>query len=303
MDKKISFKNYKSGLLIYSKNHSSIFKLKRNEIIYNFEKKGFLLFRGFKLNSKNLTKFTDKFTKIYANDAKRRKIVLNSKKIHDVDYGYSKMPLHSEASYSPSWPEIIWFFCIKPPKKSGWTTICDGEKVYSKMSVKSKKFFLSYPIKYNLKIPFGKDTENKNYKKKLRDWFIEQVGVENCKIDMQNKYIYLQQKRYALNQSRNLNKLAFANHMQIYLDRDPQLQSWEIKNRKKIPMKIKKELKKIFKKFTEKIKWQKGDLCMIDNRRYMHGRTKITKKDKFRKIYNIQSLQSNFGYGIFSRSN
>ena len=27
------------------------------------------------------------------------------------------MPLHSEASYSPSWPEIVWFYCHQAPKK------------------------------------------------------------------------------------------------------------------------------------------------------------------------------------------
>ena len=27
------------------------------------------------------------------------------------------MALHSEASFSPSWPEILWFICISPSKK------------------------------------------------------------------------------------------------------------------------------------------------------------------------------------------
>ena len=27
------------------------------------------------------------------------------------------MALHSEASFSPSWPEIVWFYCNKAPKK------------------------------------------------------------------------------------------------------------------------------------------------------------------------------------------
>ena len=40
-------------------------------------------------------------------------------------------------------------------------------------------------------------------------------------------------------------------------------------------------------------KWKKNDFCMIDNRRFMHGRTKINLKDKSREIFNIQTLVSN----------
>ena len=35
---------------------------------------------------------------------------------------------------------------------------------------------------------------------------------------------------------------------------------------------------------------------MLDNRRFMHGRTAILENEK-REIINIQTLKSNFGYG------
>ena len=78
------------------------------------------------------TKFTDLFTIKYANDAMRRTVRFKDKRAHDVDPGIREMPLHSEASYSPSWPEIIWFYCNKAPKNSGSTTISDGQTIYKK---------------------------------------------------------------------------------------------------------------------------------------------------------------------------
>ena len=47
----------------------------------------------------------------YANDAPEES--LGIKNIHDVDPGNKEMPPHSEASYSPSWPEITSFIAIK----------------------------------------------------------------------------------------------------------------------------------------------------------------------------------------------
>jgi len=43
------------------------------------------------------------------------------------------------------------------------------------------------------------------------------------------------------------------------------------------------------------LKWKKNELCMIDNRRFMHGRTKIDVKDRSRRlIVNIQTLNNSF---------
>ena len=47
-------------------------------------------------------------------------------------------------------------------------------------------------------------------------------------------------------------------------------------------------------------KWKKGDLVMIDNKRFMHGRRQYNKKDK-RQIAIAQTLRANFGYGSTRR--
>jgi len=99
----------------------SIFDLKRSEIIKRFEQKGVIIFREFDIVAKKIKKFTDLFTETYAKDALRRKKRLNDSDIRDVDYQENihgepqAVDLHSEASFAPAWPEIIWFYCITPP--------------------------------------------------------------------------------------------------------------------------------------------------------------------------------------------
>ena len=300
--KKLSDKIDDGGCILESSNNEDIFKIKKNIIIEIFEKKGIILFKNFKLDKNRITKFTDQFTQRYANDANRRETRFKNPKLRDVDSGIMEMPLHSEASYSPSWPEIVWFYCNTPPTKSGQTTVCDGRVIYKNLSSKTKNFFLSNQIIYNLKIPYDKkvNTNSKHKKTKLKPWYIEHPGVTDCFIDFRNKEIHLKQKRYAVVETRKSEELSFSNHLQIILDRDPQVLGWSVENGKKIPKEIMSEVKKISDKFTLNINWKDTDLCMIDNKRMMHGRRRILENDK-RDIINIQSLKANFGYGSTTR--
>ena len=72
------------------------------------------------------------------------------------------MPLHSEASYSTSWPEIVWFYCNKAPKKSGQTTLCDGRAIYKNFNLDLKNFFLKNQILYDIIIQFKDNKASKN---------------------------------------------------------------------------------------------------------------------------------------------
>ena len=97
-------------------------------------------------------KFTEIFTATYANDTNdtsRRKETKFGKNVREVDLDI-KMSLHSEASFSPSWPEIVWFYCQEAPSYKGETTICDGIKPGTRYPLK-QKLFLANPIKYQLK--------------------------------------------------------------------------------------------------------------------------------------------------------
>ena len=290
------------GCVIEANGNKSLADIDRNEIVKIFENKGIILFKNFNIVKDQIVKFTDLFTLQYANDANRREIRFENPKLHNVDPGKMEMPLHSEASYSPSWPEIVWFYCRLAPKKSGQTTVCDGRSIYKNLSQKTKNFFLSNQIVYKLKIPYERKKNNQSdiEEIKLKPWYIENPGVTDCFIDFKNKEIHLKQKRYAVVETRKSNKVSFSNHLQIILDRDPQVLGWSLEDGSKIPDDIMSEVKKVSDRLTININWNDNELCMIDNKRMMHGRRAILENEK-RDILNIQSLRASFGYGSTTR--
>ena len=294
--KTISNQFYGEGLEINPSNDEDIRKLDYNLIVKLFEKSGLILFRDFNIKYNEIVKLTDLYTESYANDALRRASRMEHKEIRNVDYGNKEMALHSEASFSPNWPEIVWFFCNEfNTNGRGTTTLCDGIKLWDNLSYETKNFFLLNPIKYKLKIPVGE----KKIGKKTKKWFLNYQGAGDGLLDLSNGILNITQIRFAVHPSRLHNKMCFSNHT-LYKDTDPTIIEWGTINGNKIPQNISDETNKKSKDITYDLNWQKNDLVMIDNKRFMHGRKAFEKGDK-RDLVVIQTSLANFGYGSTTR--
>ena len=138
------------GLIIHQSKIETLSDLQYSEIVSLFEKYGVILFRGFNLKPERVINFTDLYTEKYARDAYRRKNRFDEKNIHDVDLGNDAHTLHSEGSYSPTYPEIIWFYCNIPPDNGGHTILCDGVKLWKALSSETKAYFLKEPLRFDL---------------------------------------------------------------------------------------------------------------------------------------------------------
>ena len=284
------------GLIIHKSEETSIFDLKYREIVTLFEKYGVIIFRGFELDPAELTKFTDIYTESYSGDAMRREIRFDNKNIRNVDYGFSKVDLHSEASFTPSWPELIWFYCIIPPFNGGETILCDGIKLWNSLSNETKGLFLSEQIHYELKIPVMKK-RNRNNKK---PWLTQIIGAGNGYVDYKDGCLHLIQKRYAVQESRMDRQFAFSNHLFIHLNSEPQLLSRTLSNDRKIPTPIYEEIINKADDFTYNHFWKEDDFIILDNKRFLHGRKSLVEGDP-RDIVVIQSRKASFGYGATTR--
>ena len=286
----ISDKFLNKGLILNFKSKKLNYKSKKfsRELKSIFKKYGLIIFRDSKINVKNLLDFTKIYTKIYAQDAIRRKKRFNEQNIRDVDKGLQKIDLHSEASFTTACPDIITFYCKKPSRKSGATLICDGINLWKNLNQKTRDYFLFNPITYEVKASI--DIKKNLYDKK---WPMNIIGYGEGKISFKNSYIKYKLKKFAINPTNIQNELSFANHLFVTLKSEKQLISRKC-NEKKIPNNILKEVKKISNELTEKIYLKKNDILLIDNKRFMHGRTKILKTEKNRDILIVQSLKSKF---------
>ena len=133
------------GAVITPKGDNNL-NLNNDNIFDHFKKYGVLNFRDFRLNEESMVKFSEAFTKRFANPDNRRQNRSNNKFLLEADYwsdenNSNSMALHSESSFSSVWPEIVWFFCNKPSKKGGETTLCDGVELWKILPAKLKLYF------------------------------------------------------------------------------------------------------------------------------------------------------------------
>ena len=277
-----------------SKNKIILSVKQKKDIIEDFEKHGILKFSNISNSPQIVFDFIGQFSLSYANDAYRRKERFDNSKIRNVDAGKQEIFLHSETSFSPSQPEIVWFYCINPGNdSSGKTVYCDGLKLWQNLLPKHKMFFLENPVKYKLKIPVNKKMRGKKKKK----WFLEYPGVQNCYLNFKDSCLEFDFIKFAVEKSRIAKKLCFVNHLLIPLISEPQILERKFLNDKKLSKNEYTTIKNLAYAITKEISWEKNDLVMIDNMRFMHGRRKINKKNNSRDIVTIQTMHSNFGYG------
>ncbi len=135
------------GVLVTPEAGETLNVLPYEQVMNLFERHGLVAFRGFELEPDQLTSVTDRFTESYSMDALRRATRFGQKSVHDVDYGPFALPLHSEASFAPAWPELLWFFCVVPPTAGGETTLCDGLKLWQSLSDDVRSLFLAEPLR------------------------------------------------------------------------------------------------------------------------------------------------------------
>jgi len=331
IEKTISDKFFEGGLVINPSDSENVRKLDYDVIVKLFEKSGVILFRDFNLKPEEITKITDLYTERYAHDALRRASRIGQKLVRTVDYDshdallranrikqqelhnvdavkkkdeewkvnyddYEEMSLHSESSYAPDYPEIIWFFCNEFfTNGRGCTTLCDGIKLWDNLSYETKNFFLLNPIRYKLKISISEKKIGNGTKK----WLINQQGAGDGLLDLSNGLLNIVQIRFAVHPSRLPNKMCFSNHI-LYRDTDPNILEWGTIDGNKIPQNILDEVKEKSKELTYDLDWKKNDFVMLDNRRFIHGRRAFKKEDK-RDIMIVETSSANFGYGATTR--
>ena len=327
IEKTISDKFFGGGLIINPSDSEDVRKLDYDTIVKLFEKNGIILFRDFNLKPEEITEITDLYTQRYAHDALRRVSRMGQKLVRTVDYdshdvllrahritqpdmvkkkdedwkedcdNYEEMSLHSEGSYAPDYPEIIWFFCNEFfTNGRGCTTLCDGIKLWDNLSYETKNFFLLNPIRYKLKIPISEKKIGNGTKK----WLINQQGAGDGLLDLSSGLLNITQIRFAVHPSRLPNKMCFSNHV-LYRDTDPNILEWGTIDGNKIPQNILDEVKEKSKEVTYDLDWKKNDFVMLDNKRFTHGRRAFKKSDK-RDIMTVESSSANFGYGSTTRT-
>jgi alpha-ketoglutarate-dependent taurine dioxygenase len=271
-----------SGQIVFCESDRNVLSLDMSKIQSLFKSSGVILFRGFEVNDQtflaSVSPYTSQFLRDYGNSKTSDPA---GGFIQSVTLGTNPIELHCENAVSAERPDIVWFYCATPALKGGETTFCDGVVVWSQLSDSTKQLFLKKRLKYTVTVP-REMYLNKDQEIVLRVGALKFAGTTYRFND--DESLTIEYVVPGVNQTKYGSQPAFANSI------TGPYPSYRItfEDNSKIPVAVVQEIKQLHEKLTEDIPWQAGDLVMIDNSRFLHGRRSFY--DRQRRISTLMSL-------------
>lgn len=281
------------GRAIINIDNINIFDLDEELIIKLFKSEGVVLFRGFETNVETFTKFTNKFSKTFMNytgGVLNRRIINGNPTVLSVNDFNHEIKLHGEMYYQKTIPLMLWFFCAHPASQDGETIVCDGKRFFDELSQPLKELFSQKQLKYHSHL--NRDAWVKRYK--TDDLNVVKQLCQNNDIHLQiNQDESIDVNYYCpvIHPSRSEDYMIFINS--LLPAKSMYSNSISFDDGSEINNEIMFELNEIAEKLTAEIRWEKGDILMVDNTRIMHGRRAFI--DDKRDIY-LRLCSPSFSY-------
>lgn len=206
----------------------------------------------------------------------------------------SIIQLHTEYSYSGEWPAVICFCCVVKPDGGGETTVGDSQKALELLSPELVNDFRNKEITYIRNLhdgrgfgPSWKEAFESEDKKFIADY----CASQNIRVEwLEDGIGRFTQTRPAIRVHPQTNEELWFNQVDQFY---PQIYGTEVfeallamnggqKERlpmyatfgdgTEIPMAYIQEIIKVLDEVTIPVKWEKGDLLIVDNMASLHGR-------------------------------
>jgi alpha-ketoglutarate-dependent taurine dioxygenase len=269
--------------------------LDADTLISLYTRHGALLLRGFALDLERFRLFAERFCASSTfNDSRGRGLLDEQHNIQSVNRGIAPFPLHPELSREPWKPDACFFGCLNPPRAQGATTICDGVEIVRRLPDPVRRAFEGRRLLY----------AQPAITEELAYW----LGTPTPDDDLlsapppQCPYVFRRTgdmivrafSRPALHRPMFVEGPAFGNFLffaryargiadfPLFEDGSP------------VSDALLQPVKAVADGLTAPVAWQRGDLLMIDNTRFMHGRTAVADPEE-------RLIASYFGYLRFAR--
>ena len=213
-----------------------------------------------------------------------------------VDAGYDEVGLHLENGNAPFLPDVIWFYCEVAASSGSQTTICDGERAIGYLSPATRAAFERQPVSFERTVPEAT----------WRRYVCKELGLEGGPESAGPEHLDRIEStvpglsfmlnndgslRYsfstpAIHPSRFSDAPAFANSL-LGPSNNYEAPVIRFADGTAIDEATWQEIDAATARATRDIDWRHGDVAIVDNTRYMHGRRRI--HDRARRIHNAQS--------------
>jgi alpha-ketoglutarate-dependent taurine dioxygenase len=263
-------------------------------VVRLYKQHGALLLRGFATDLESFRRFAESHCVAAAfNDSRGRMTLDETHNIQSVNRGVAPFPLHPELSREPWKPDICFFACLNPPSGDGATTICDGVEIVrhlpdeARLALEGRRLLYAQPaipeeLDYWLGTADPSDARLAAPPASCPYFFWRAPGM-----------IVRAFTRQALHRPMFAEGPAFGNFLLFarYCLGTSGFPLFE--DGSQVPDALLAMIKSVSDGLSAPVAWQKGDLLMIDNTRFMHGRTAV--RDAGERL-----IASYFGYLRFA---
>lgn len=255
---------------------------------------GALLLRGFATDLAAFRGFTAQFCAgSVFNESPDRGVLDADANIQTVNGGGDPFPLHPELSREPWKPDVAFFACLSPPRAMGATTIADGVAIVDALPPAVRAAFEHRRLRYIMPAPpemlgfwLGTATPDAATLAAPPAWCpysFPRLGGQ----------IVRSFSRPALHRPMFADGPAFGNFLlfaRYYLGR-PGFPLFD--DLTPVPDALLDAVLAVAEAATVAVRWQRGDVLMLDNSRFMHGREAVVANDG-------RLIASFFGYLTFA---
>lgn len=242
-----------------------------------FRKSGALLLRGFALDVAAFQRFARRFCPTSViNESPGRAPIAPDEGILSVDGGNDAFPLHPELSREPWKPDVAMFACLSAPSAGGATTICDGVELVRQLPAEIRDGLARRRLVYAqgtwpalldfwLGTPTPSDADLAHPPPTCPYSFVRSP-----------RGIIRLFSRPALHRPMFCDAPAFGNFLLFARFCNGRGDFPVLDDGAPVPEAWLQAIKAVGDRLSCPVAWRDGDLLMLDNSRFMHGRTAIT---------------------------
>ena len=256
---------------------ASLLEIDQDALSAHYKTHGALLFSSFKASLDQFHALARRFcSTAVVNESPGRELLDADKAIYAVDGGTNAFSLHPELSREPWKPDLAMFGCLSAPSEGGMTTLCDGVALVKALpeavrcGLTGRRLVYPLPTWPSL-LEFWLGTSEPG------DALLNHPPA-HCPYQfmrLPDGRIVRLFSRPALHKPMFVDEPAFGNFLLFARFNNGRSDFPLLDDFKPVPEEWLQAIRQTAEGLTLAVQWQQGDVLMLDNTRFMHGRTAI----------------------------